>query len=370
MKTLLKTLPLVILLTACGSDADRIRKEIIKKQQEVVKLQEQIAELEKQVADTTQTDKGILVKVTEVKPTGFKHYIEVNGKLDGEENVSVFPKGMGGSVDKIYVKLGQKVSKGQIIASLDAGAMQKQYEQVKSQYDLAVQIYEKQKTLWDQKIGSEVAYLQAKTNKEAAESGLAALEKQLEDTKITSPINGTVEDLPLKIGQTVSPGYPVATVINFSSTKIVAEIAEAYSDRVKTGDSVIVSFPDLNRDVLAIITNASNFINPINRSFKIEINLEGDSKLFKANMIAVLKINDYKAENTVVIPVNLIQTDSKGNYVYLAVRNSEKPVARKAYVEQGASYKGLIEITKGLKPGDKMITVGYLSLNDGTAINF
>jgi RND family efflux transporter MFP subunit len=370
MKTLFKTLPIIILLASCGADSDTIRKKIASKQQEVVMLQEEIAELEKQIADTTKVDKGTLVKVQEIKPVEFKHYIEVNGKLDGEDNVSVYPKLQGGSIDKIHVKLGQRVSKGQVIASVDAEAYQKQYDQVKTQYDLAVSVYEKQKALWDQKIGSEVAYLQAKTNKEAAESGLAATEKMLSDTRITSPIDGTVEDLPIKVGQTVSAGFPIATVINFSSIKIVADVAEAYGTKINTGDSVIVYFPDLDQEMMATITNASKYISPVNRSFKVEVRLNNNSTSMKANMIAVLKINDYKTEKAVTVPINLIQTDTKGNYVYVAVDQDEKPIAKKAYLEQGASYKGMVEITHGLKSGDNIITTGYLSLNEGALISF
>lgn len=370
MKTLLKTLPIAILLVACGTGGNDVRKKITQKQQEVAKLQTEIAELEKQVVDSAPVDKGILVKVQEIKPVEFKHYIEVNGKLDGEDNVSVYPKVQGGTVEKIHVKLGDYVTKGQVIASLDAGAYQKQYDQVKAQYDLAVSVYDKQKALWDQKIGSEVAYLQAKTNKEAAESGLAAVEKVLNDTRIASPISGTVEDLPIKVGQTVSAAYPVATVINFSSLKIVADIAEAYTTKVKTGDSVIVVFPDLDKEMFATVTNASKFINPINRSFKVEVRLNSNSDMMKANMIAILKINDYKAEQAVTVPVNLVQTDAKGNYVYVAKNSGSQTISKKAYIEQGASYKGMVEITKGLTAGDKIVTVGYLSLTDGSLINF
>ncbi len=371
MKTLVKVLPIVLLIASCGSNDEAIKKNIIRKQQTIAKIEQQIAELESQLTDTAEVvEKGALVGITEVKGSEFKHYIEVQGKLDGEENVQVYPKGMGGSITKVNVKVGQHVEKGQVLATMDDEVLQKSYQQVKSQYDLANQMYEKQKALWDQKIGSEVQYLQAKTQKEALESSLASIEKQLEDTRITSPISGTVEDLPLKVGQSVSAGYPVATVVNFSSLKIVAEIAEAYSTEVKAGDSVMVYFPDLNKEVAAVVSNASKYINPINRSFKIEVRLNSNSPMFKVNMISVLKINDYKAENAVTIPVNMIQTDAIGNYVYLADANGEHPIAKKAYIEQGKSYKGIVEITSGLSAGEKLITAGYLALTNGTPISF
>lgn len=371
MKTIVRILPIIILLASCGSGNDAIKNEIIKKKQAIAKIENEIIELEKKLTDTTPVvERGALVKVENVKTSQFKHYVEVQGKLDGEENVGVYPKGMGGSVTNVYVKLGQTVKKGEALASLDNEMLQKNMDQLKTQYDLVNQMYEKQKSLWDQKIGSEVQYLQAKTQKEAMESSIAGLEKQLADTRITSPISGTIEDLPLKVGQTVSPGFPVATVVNFSSIKIVAEVAEAYSTRVKTGDSVMVFFPDLDKEVSAIVTNASKFINPINRSFKIEVRLNSPSAGYKVNMLAVLKINDYKAENVITIPVNLIQTDAVGNYVYVSETNQEKTVARKAYIEQGQSYKGMIEVLSGLKAGDKLITSGYLAITNGAIISY
>lgn len=372
MKTLVKIIPVILLLAACGGGDEAIKKQIISKKQQISKLELEIIELEKSLTDTTPVvERAALVKVEELKNTQFKHYVEVQGKLDGEENVQVFPKGMGGSVTKVNVKPGQAVKKGDVIASLDNEMLLKSMEQLKTQYELVNQMYEKQKTLWDQKIGSEVQYLQAKTQKEAMESSIASLQKQIDDTRITSPINGTVEDLPLKLGQTVSPGFPVATVVNFSSIKIVAEIAEAYSTRIKTGDSVSVYFSDIAKEEAAIVTNASKFINPVNRSFKIEVRLNNASPLYKVNMLAVLKINDYKAENVITIPVNLIQTDANGNYVYVANTNAEgKKIASKAYIEQGQSYKGIIEVLSGLKVGDKLITSGYLTVTNGAIISY
>jgi len=371
MKTLVKILPIVILLASCGNGNEAIKKKIISKKQEISKIEIQIIELEKKLTDTAPAiEKGALVKVEEVKTSQFKHYVEVQGKLDGEENVQVYPKGMGGSVTKVYVKLGQAVNKGEVLATLDNEMLLKSMDQLKTQYELVSQMYDKQKTLWDQKIGSEVQYLQAKTQKEAMESSIASLEKQIADTRITSPINGTVEDLPLKVGQTVSPGFPVATVVNFSSIKIVAEVAEAYSTRIKTGDSVRVYFPDLEKEEAAIVSNASKFINPVNRSFKIEVRLNNASAMYKVNMLAVLKINDYKAENALTIPVNLIQTDSNGDYVYIAANHEGQELAKKAYINQGQSYKGIIEIISGLTLGDKLITSGYLSITNGAVISY
>jgi RND family efflux transporter MFP subunit len=339
----------------------------LKKEQQIIN--ESIANLEKELAATTvQVETGTMVAIQPIQPTKFMHYIEVQGKLDGEENIDIFTKAQGGVVQKVLVNLGDVVKKGQIIATLDDAALRKQLDQTRSQYTLAKEMFERQERLWSQKIGSEVQYLQAKTQKEAIESGLAAMEEQVENMKIKSPINGTVEQLPLKVGMAVSPAFPVATVINFTTTKVVANIAESYGSSIKKGDSVTISFPDINREIKSTITTASNLIDARNRSFAVEISIKEKQPDFKANMIAVLKIVDYTNPEALAIPVNLIQTDGKGNYVLVAVDEQGKKVARKAYVEQGLSYNGIVEITSGLTAGDNVITVGHLGLNDGSVI--
>jgi len=374
MKTSFKNIALfALLLTVIAACKNDKQNDLIKLNKAKQELDNQITKLEQEIKkDTsiiTPTDNGTSVLVEKVTLKKFEHYIEVHGRLDGEENVQLFPKGQG-SVKQVFVKTGSKVQKGQTIAALDAAALEKSLDQLKTQYDLANEMFERQKKLWDQNIGSEMQYLQAKSQKEALENGVASLEEQLENMKIKSPINGTVEDLPLKVGMSVSPAMPVATIINFSSLKVVAEVSETYSTRVKTGDSVTVIFPDLNTQILTTVSSASNYISPINRSFKIEVRFPGLQTNYKANMIAVLKIVDYKNDKAIAIPVNLIQTDTKGNYVYVVENKADKKVAIKKYIEQQLSYNGLVEISSGLTQGDLLITAGHFSLIQGAVVNF
>lgn len=356
------------ILLACGTDK---QKQLIDLKKERSTLDEQIALLEKELANDTTIQNsslsGTKVFAQKVQKSTFKHFIEIHGKLDGEENVQVYPKGQG-VVQKVHVKLGDKVKKGSIIATLDAGAIQKSYDQTKTQYELAKDVYERQERLWKQKIGSEVSYLQAKSNKEALEQGLAAIKEQLDNMTIKSPITGTIEDIPLKIGMAVSPAMPAATVINFSSTKAIAEVAEAYSNRIRKGDKVTVIFPDIDKEVEARVSSTSNYINPINRSFKIEVKLPKGSENYKANMIVILRIVDYQSNEAISIPVNLIQTDSKGNYVYVVRREENHATAMKKYITQGMSYNGIVEITDGINEGDEIITSGHLTVSQGTNI--
>ncbi|HEX3009074.1 MAG TPA: efflux RND transporter periplasmic adaptor subunit, partial [Bacteroidales bacterium] len=191
---------------------------------------------------------------------------------------------------------------------------------------------------------------------------------QLDMMAIKSPINGTVEEVGVKLGQTASPQLPAFRVLNFSSLKVKADVAEAYSNKINVGDDVVVYFPDLEKETPAKITAASRYINPINRTFQVEVRLNGAAEGYKANMVAVLKINDYKANNATVIPVNFIQTDPNGSFVYVAQNKGKETVATKAFIKQGQSYNGMIEITEGLKPGDKVVSTNYLELEEGEAL--
>ena len=228
-------------------------------------------------------------------------------------------------------------------------------------------IYNKQKRLWDQNIGSQVQYLSAKNNKESMEAQIAAMKKQIANMHITSPINGAIEDIAIKEGQFVSPGLPVIRVVNFNKLKVVADLSEAYSDKINVGDAVRIYFPDLDQEVEAKVSFSSRYINPVNRSFTVEAHLTKSIPGLKVNMVAVMRINDYTATDAIAIPVNLIQSDRDQNVVYIAENNPDNK-AHRVVVEQGASYNGMVEIKSGLKPGDKLITVGYQGLADGQPI--
>lgn len=364
-------IPILIfaVVVSCKPDKKAELEKLKKKQKE---LALQISAIEKELGDTTTVDKSLQVSVADITPTVFKHYIEVQGKLDGEENVDVQPEGAGGTVREILVRAGQAVSKGQVLARLNDVGLRDQLKALESTYTLAKENFERTERLWQQKIGSEMNYLSAKSNKEALEGQIGALKEQISMMNIKSPINGTVEEVNIKVGQITSPQLPIPAfrVVNFNSLKVKAEVAEAYASRVKVGDNVLIFFPDLSKEIDAKITTASRVVSPTNRTFTVESYINPDKNGFKANMIAVLKINDYKAENATVIPINYIQTDLSGNFVYVAEKNNNSYVAKKVYIEQGQSYNGAIEITKGLKAGDKVVTSGYLDLEEGEKIRF
>ncbi len=360
---------LLIILAACGSSVDK-KSELEKLKKEHDQIAEQIKKLEAELKlSDTASVKLIDVNVTEVAKSEFNHYIEVQGKVDGSENTTVFPANMG-TVMAVYVKEGDAVKKGQVLAQIDNSVLTKNIETSRVNADLANTIFQKYKALWDQKIGTEVQFLQAKTNKEAADKNLAALMEQLDLYKIKSPINGTIEEVNLKVGQYASPQSPLPAfrVVNFSSVKIQADIAEVYAPKVKSGDKVIIYFPDFDKELKAQINFSSRYINPTNRTFQVEMRLGPSQVDYRANMIAVVRINDYTNKDAVVLPVNVLKESQSGKFVFVAVNNGGKTIAHKIAVTVGQTYNGLAEIISGLNPGDKVISTGQNNLIEGQLV--
>jgi membrane fusion protein, multidrug efflux system len=357
------TLFLLIVLTAC-SEPDK-KAELEELRSERSELEARIAELEAEISksDTTGGEKAHEVTVMALKPSVFKTYIEVQGQVDAEESVNISTE-MPGTITRINVKAGDRVSKGQVLAETDARAAQQQYAAMQTSVALINQLYEKQKNLWDQKIGTEVQFLTIKAQKEAAESALAAMQETLRMAKIISPIDGTVDNINIKLGQAVAPGVPAISVINFSNLTVKAEIAESYSARVKAGDEVLVVFPDMNDSIATKVHYASRAINPLTRTFKVEVALDS-KKEYHPNMVAKLRINDYKSEKPVlVLPVKLIQKGMAEKYVFVV----EKGKAVKRTVTISREYRGMAEISEGLKEGDMIITEGYDLVNEGDLV--
>lgn len=371
MKTMNKTIffiALVVIAVACGKPADK-KAELakLKKERDAISLKIKALEAEIDGSDTTSKSKITPVAITEAAQSEFNHYLEVQGKVDGEDNIAVTAQ-MAGAITAVYVKEGDAVRKGQVLAQMDNSVLQQQIVNMKQQLAFATNLYVKQKALWDKQIGSEVQYLTSKNNKESLETNLAALNDQLEMTRIKSPINGSVEEVNLKVGQMASPGLPAVRVVNFSTVKVVAEIAEAYAPKVKPGNKVIVFFPDFNTEIVSQVRFTSKYINPVNRTFQSEVRL-GPSKVeYRANMMAVVKINDYQNPSAFTVPVTLIRETQAGKYIYVAKEEQGKLIARRLPVTVGSTYNGLAEIIKGITTGDKIITTGFNSLIDGELI--
>jgi len=374
MKKLIFALSAVVVLASCGggSRLEEVKAELAAKKKEVTTLNDDIKKLEMELAklDTgvKASGKSTLISVTEVKKASFTNYIDVMGKVDADKNANLSAK-VPGMVTRVFVTPGSNVREGQVLAEIDNSAMAAGLEELKQQMRFAADLYEKQKSLWDQKIGSEVQFLSAKNNKEALEKKLTTLNEQLDMYRIRAPFNGVVDDVFIKVGQVAAPGFPAIRLVNFSGLKVTANLAETYLAKVKAGNSVRVEFPDLKTSTNSTINYVAGVVDPMTRSIKVEASVTNLSGL-KPNMIAVLKITDYFNSNAVVVPVNTVQTNEEGSFVLVAVKENGKTVARKKMVTVGATYNGMTEVKSGLLEGDQLITTGFQELNDGDQIAY
>jgi RND family efflux transporter MFP subunit len=237
---------------------------------------------------------------------------------------------------------------------------------------MAIDVFNRQKRLWDQKIGSELQFLQAKTTKEALEKQIQAVEEQINMTKMYAPISGVVDHVGAKIGQYSAPGMPdpAFRIINSSKMKVKADFAESYASKIKQGDEVTLYFPDLMSSVNTTTQHVAKFINPMTRTFSIETSIPGDLSAYRPNMVAVMKIVDYKNEQALVLPINSLLNTGSETYVYTVVVENDKKVARKKSVIVGSTYDGMAEITSGIAPGESIITTGQFEIADGSVVNF
>jgi len=375
MKTIkLSIISLTVLLLAYSCSTDK-KAQLAKLKEQATQINEKITALQNEInlmqKDSLSSEKFKFVGVSDVKTSIFDHYIRIQGKLDGDLNAAVFAE-VPGTISQKFSDVGQKVVKGQVLAQIDDQQYRSQLEGLETQYKFASDMFNKQKNLWDQKIGSEVQYLQSKTTKESLELQISSLRQQIDKFKIKSPIDGTIEECNIKVGGVVTPDPRLAAyrVVAFKNLKISAEVSEAYASRVQTGDKLLVSFPDIKKQFETKIDFVSKYINPTNRTFIVETKIENGIVDLKANMIAILQINDYHAENAIQVPMNVIQTDQEGSYVYVIRPKDKYFTAVKQPVVAGNSYNGVVEILQGLSVGTKVISTGYQELVDGEYVRF
>jgi len=344
---------------------------------ELASLKDQRAELEAKITalEKELESKGLIVKrlrtvaITEVKTGTFRHFIDLQGRVDAEESVAATSK-IPGTLKRVLVDNGDNVKKGQLLAELDDAVIKKNLEELEGQLAVATDLYNRQKSLWEQNIGSEVQYIQAKNNKEALERQIATLKENWGNTKIYSPIYGTVDLVILKQGQAISPGIALCNILNLNDLIIKGEVTEAYASKVKKGDVVQVYFPDTDKEVSSRVTYVSQSINPTNRTFTIECELgRGD---YRANQIAVLKIVDYQNAKAITIPINYVQTGEDGDYLLVLDPGTQpnEGVVRKSPITMGQNYSGYVEVLSGLKDGDKLISTGFQDVNVGETVKY
>ena len=344
---------------------------------EIAKLEAEIAKLDPASA---KPDNAKLVALSAVAPETFTHYIDLQGKIESENISFVTPRGGGGQVKAVYIKRGDVVKKGQLILKLD-DALQRQsviaaeqgLETLKTQLSFAKTLYQKQKNLWEQNIGTEVQLITAKNNVETLENQLKSAEEQvklsreqLAFTSVYSDVSGVAEDVNIRVGE-IFAGPGQIKIVNTSNLKVTTEVPENYIDRVNNGTRLKINLPDINKTVEAKVSVSGKIINPISRSFFIEARMPND-KDFRPNQIAMVQIQDYTINNAITVPVNTLQNDEKGKYVMVAVKENGKMIAKKKIVVVGEFYGDKLEVKSGLQAGDMVITEGYQSLYDGQVI--
>jgi membrane fusion protein (multidrug efflux system) len=376
MKNITTILTIVVLagfLAACGgsdsADAKKAKLEKLKTQQ--AEITAQIATLQDEILAAgdsldKEEDRSKVIALTSVTKQNFVHAIDVQGRVDGDENITYSAK-VPSVVTRINVKVGQRVSKGTILAELDTKMSKAQLDALKKQYELVNTLYEKRKELWDQKVGSEIEFLQAKNQKEGLEKQMDAAKEGLDMYYIKADFSGTVDKVSIKVGQNVAPGLACVTVVNPDALKVKADLSEAYSNLVKTGDAASIIFPDIQKTISAKVSYSSRTIDPMTRTFNVEINLPSDNDLHP-NMVAELKVIDYNKPNAIVVPINAIQQIDGDQIVFVAVKQGDKLIAKKVSVKVGKQYNGLSEILSGLNEGDNIISIGFQDLTDGQTV--
>lgn len=362
MKQITTILAATLILASCGGEQKNNKEaELAKLKKERSSLDAKIKTLEAETAKKNPA-KATPVSVMEVTPTAFTSYIEVQSQVVGDENVLATPQAPG-VVTSVSVQSGQKVSRGQVLATLDAAAIEQQIKAADVQLTLYKSLYEKQKNLWNQNIGSEVQLLQAKAQYDANVKQKEALVAQRNMYRIISPISGTVDNVSLRAGDMASPGQSGIRVVSFDKLKAEANLGENYLGKVQAGDKVTLVFPDLNDSINTKISYVARQVDPVSRAFTIQIRLGNNSKIYP-NMSAKMKISNYENHNALVVPVQVIQKTANGDMLYVAEGNKAKSVI----VKTGRNSNGLVEVLGGLKSGDKVITEGYGDIDDGEAI--
>lgn len=380
MKKIIILTALSIVLIACNSseknqsvDAIIASKDVKAITAKKAELQLQLEQIDEALA-TLDVNKEVIALVTAIKlkDTTFNHYIEIQGSINTNENVLVQPEFPGNLVE-LNVKAGQKVSKGQVLGRTDDGGMSQQLASAENQYSLAKTTFERQKNLWNQKIGSEIQYLQAQAQMISAQKAVAQIKAQIAKTVIRAPFSGTIDEVFVEKGEVVAASpQGLMRIVNLGNMYVSTSIPETYIGKLKIGTEVDVYLTSLGKTYKGKVRQIGNFINPNNRSFGIEVSVPNPENLLRPNQVAKLKVIDYVSENAVVVPTNIIQQDAKKNsFVYTVINSNGKTgIAKKAIVKTGQSSDNETEILSGLDSDAIIVTEGMNTISDGMKLNF
>jgi RND family efflux transporter MFP subunit len=388
MRTIYSLLIATLLFVSCGKKEETIETVLATKDVEKIRakkaeldakqktLGDQIKRLNDTIAKLDPSEKIPLITTFIAKEDVFNHYLELQGNVKTKQNVLIYPE-VAGLLEKVYVKEGQRVTKGQVLGKVDdAGAME-QLAQLKVNAELAKTTYERQKRLWDQKIGSEIQFLQAKTNYESLTNQVAQVTKQLAKFNITAPFSGVIDDVLKDEGTVVAPGQgaEIFRIVNLQNMYIETDVPESYVKSVTNGKKVAVEFPILGTSVDSKVRQTGNFINPANRTFKIEVAVPNKKGMVKPNLTAKLKINDYTNPKAILIPQSIVSENGKGEQYVYVVKDTKKVKDRiqgkavQAIIKTGKTQGDYIEVLSGIAEGDEIVDEGARSVKEGQAVN-
>ncbi|MBT0810849.1 efflux RND transporter periplasmic adaptor subunit [Litoribacter ruber] len=375
MKTYSKYLIVALGLLAFGcaenggdSEVDQKKQELENYRKEAGDLKVKIDELEREIAALDPSfarseRKSVLITTTQPQVGSFQHFVEVTGSVMSKKNVNISAE-VSGRIQEIPAIEGMRVRKGQVIARIDDESAKRNVAEIETQLELARTVYERQKRLWDQEIGTEMQYLEAKNRKESLEKNLESIRLQEDRATIVAPFDGTVEQVMVRMGELVQPGSPIVNFIGESDLFIEGDVSERYVGILSRGDSVEVNFPSLRKNFKTKVTAVGSVINPNNRTFKVEVFLPRMDSV-KPNMLSTLKIMDYESATAITVPTHLILQDNKGEYIYVV----ENSVARKQYIERGMTYSERTEILEGLTGEETLVDKGFREVGDNFKVN-
>ena len=383
MKKIFVTLLITGFLISCGGDKKNSTNSLIEKgtleqlrakrtelvaQTEV--LRKELELIDKAIGEKDTNEKLTLITTFAAKDTLFNHYIELQATVQTKENLMLNAE-YGGILQQLFVKEGQKVAKGQTLGSIDDGGLSSQLAQMETQAALAKTTFERQQNLWNQKIGSEIQYLQAKTNYNAQVKALGQMRAQIAKTVIRAPFSGTIDEIVSERGSVVGPGTPILRIVSLGNMYLEAEVPEKNIGTIKKGSDVIVNFPVLGETLTTKVTQVSNYINPENRSFNIQIAVPNKNGNIKPNLSSKIQIKDYSNPKAITVPTSIISENADGEqYLYIA-QNPDKDgsaIAKRVVIKVGLSQGELIEIIDGIKDGDLIIAEGARSVKDGQKV--
>lgn len=366
-------------LVSCGSKQNDTSVDTLIDSKNLTELKNKRAALQ---ADLTKIDAALaslekktdeaLVETLVVKDTTFNHYVEIQGNVDTQQNVLIQPE-MPGALISLHVKAGQSVSKGQILGRVDDAGMGQQLASIQTQYDLAKTTFERQKRLWDQKIGSEIQYLQAQTQMVSLSKSINQMKAQIAKTIIRAPFSGVIDEVFVERGQVVAANpQGLMRIVNLSQMFVSTDVPEMYVGKVKVGSTVEADITSIGKKYNGKVRQVAKTINPANRSFGIEVSVPNPENLLRPNQVAKLKIVDYTNNSVITVPTNVIQQDAKGNkYVYVVNNaNANSGVAKKTAITIGQNANNFTEILSGLNTGDRIVSEGANTVSEGMKLTF